>query len=140
MSAVGPKRTPLDGAHGSRIFLVSACGRVQVICLAMNLHGCLGPAGRQVKLLGVYLSIPIVLYIRRPHVIEIGKQRLVLELPIKLRRTEVSASSLGIPGAHRQARFQVSTLVRTEGAIGTRIVHVPAPAARLAIWSINRSI
>src|SRR4030095_1977401 len=54
------------------------------------------------------------------------------ELPKKRRRTEVSVP-IGRHGAHRQAQFQMSTLVRTAGAIGTRIVHIRAPVAR-APW------
>jgi hypothetical protein len=61
------------------------------------------------------------------------------ELPIKRRRTEVSVP-IGSHGAHRQAQFQMSTLVRTAGAIGTRIVHVVARGDALAIGPINRSI
>jgi hypothetical protein len=54
------------------------------------------------------------------------------ELPKKRRRTEVSVP-IGSHGAHRQAQFQMSTLVRTAGAIRTRIVHIRAPVAR-APW------
>ena len=51
--------------------------------------------------------------------------------------TEVSVP-IGRHGAHRQAQFQMSTLVRTAGAIGTRIVHIRAPVAR-APWPLGPS-
>jgi small subunit ribosomal protein S21 len=42
------------------------------------------------------------------------------ELLKKRGRTEVFAPPIGSHGAHRQARFQLSTLVRTAGAISVR--------------------
>jgi len=78
---------------------------------------------------------PIVLYLRHAHC-PIHGQALALskELLERRRRTEVSVflqlAAMVPIGRHA---FKISTLVRTAGAIGTRIVHIGASVAR-APW------
>jgi small subunit ribosomal protein S21 len=75
-----------------------------------------------------------------PIVVCRGRSDLSEELP----RDVPKSSFLPIDShcAHRLAQFQILTVVRTAGAVGTRIVHIRAPLAPgpLAIGPITRLI
>jgi small subunit ribosomal protein S21 len=79
--------------------------------------------------------IPIVLYLRHTQLSGISVSNgFYLKDGGVLRVLAISSH-----GAHRQARFQISTLVRTAGAIGTRIVH-QWPRAPWPSGPLTRSI